>query len=121
MNENESHEMNEAPNDATTPQPVAIPIPDAPTAVPRANKRDHGAITEIIRRELQSRFSDSLSMEQIDDCSDAIAEKVGSPPNNRRIARESRSAVRGVIERSPHSGIWWISYIDAERKRHREK
>lgn len=29
--------------------------------------------------------------------------------------------MRGVFERPPASGIWWISYFDADRKWHREK
>lgn len=28
---------------------------------------------------------------------------------------------RGVWERIPGSGIWWIHYVDAEGKRRREK
>ena len=30
-------------------------------------------------------------------------------------------AIRGIFERPPHSGVWWISYCDGEGKRHREK
>ncbi len=30
-------------------------------------------------------------------------------------------AIRGIFERPPRSGIWWISYCDGEGKRHREK
>lgn len=120
MNENGGHEMHEAPNDMSMPQPVANPIPDEPTAAPRANKQDPGAFTETIRRELRARFSDLLSTEQIADCSHAIAEKFGRAPEKRQT-RKSKSGVRGVFERPPHSGVWWISYRDAERKRHREK
>jgi integrase len=29
--------------------------------------------------------------------------------------------IRGVFEREPDSGIWWIRYTDASGKRHREK
>ena len=28
---------------------------------------------------------------------------------------------RGIFERPKGSGIWWVSYVDAERQRHREK
>ena len=113
--------MPKATNDLTMPQPVAVPIPDALTAAARANKRDYGAVTETIRRELQSRFEGSLSMEQIADCSFALAEKFVRASGEKRSARKSRSAVRGIFERPPDSGIWWISYSDAEHKRHREK
>lgn len=34
---------------------------------------------------------------------------------------KDRSKTRGVFERPPGSGIWWISYFDAERRWHREK
>lgn len=122
MNENGGREMHEEPNELMMPQPApAVPLLCAPKAAPGANKRDHGAVTETIRRELQSRFSGSLSMEQIADCSNALAEKLGRGPVEKRAARKSKSAVRGVFERPSHSGIWWISYRDAERKRHREK
>jgi site-specific recombinase XerD len=30
-------------------------------------------------------------------------------------------AIRGIFERPPQSGVWWISYCDGEGKRHREK
>lgn len=30
-------------------------------------------------------------------------------------------AIRGIFERPPRSGVWWISYCDSEGKRHREK
>lgn len=30
-------------------------------------------------------------------------------------------AIRGIFERPPRSGVWWISYCDGEGKRHREK
>ena len=30
-------------------------------------------------------------------------------------------AIRGIFERPPRSGIWWISYCDGEGRRHREK
>jgi site-specific recombinase XerD len=30
-------------------------------------------------------------------------------------------AIRGIFERPPRGGVWWISYCDAEGKRHREK
>jgi integrase len=92
-----------------------------PTVAPGATKGDYGWVTETIRRELQSRFSDSLSMEQIADCSHALAEKFGRAPGEKRTARKSKWAVRGIFERPPHSGVWWISYHDAEHKRHREK
>jgi site-specific recombinase XerD len=29
--------------------------------------------------------------------------------------------IRGIFERPPRSGVWWISYCDGEGKRHREK
>jgi site-specific recombinase XerD len=29
--------------------------------------------------------------------------------------------IRGIFERPPSSGVWWISYCDGEGKRHREK
>jgi hypothetical protein len=32
-----------------------------------------------------------------------------------------QGAVRGIFERPPASGIWWISYFDAVGKWHREK
>jgi hypothetical protein len=28
---------------------------------------------------------------------------------------------RGVFEKQPGSGVWWICYFDADGKRHREK
>lgn len=121
MNENGVDGMHEAPHDPTRPQPTAIPLAGAPTAAAVACKRDHSVVTETIRRELQSRFSGSLSMEQIADCSYALADKFGRAPDEKRTARKSKSAVRGIFERPPHSGIWWISYSDAEHKRHREK
>jgi integrase len=31
------------------------------------------------------------------------------------------SKIPGIFERPPNSGIWWISYYDADGKRHREK
>lgn len=33
----------------------------------------------------------------------------------------SKSAVRGIFERPPRSGVWWISYRGSDGKRHREK
>jgi integrase len=121
MNENGDYQMPEEQDDLTRPQPTAIPTPDALTETPVANKWNHGAIAENIRRELQSRFPDSLSIEQIADCSHALAEKFGRVPGEKRTTPKSKSAVRGIFERPPHSGVWWISYRDAERKRHREK
>ena len=29
--------------------------------------------------------------------------------------------LRGIYEREPGSGVWWIQYFDAEGRRHREK
>lgn len=44
-----------------------------------------------------------------------------TPEDVWRSARKPKSTVRGIFERPPHSGVWWISYSDAEGKRHREK
>jgi integrase len=121
MNENGCYEMPEAPRGSNEQQPAALPVSGALTAAPGANKRDHGAIAEDIRRELAKRFSGSLLVEQIADCSRALAEKFGRAPGEGRSARKSRSAVRGIFERPPRSGVWWISYQDAGGKRHREK
>lgn len=121
MSENGGYEMSGAPSGSTMPQPAAIPVPGAPTAASGANKPGQGVVTETIRRELQSRFSDSLSMEQIADCSYALAGKLGPAPSENRPARKSKSTVRGIFERPPSSGVWWISYSDAQGKRHREK
>ena len=98
MSENRGYEFPGALNNSMMPQPVAIAVPAASTAAPDANKRDHSAIAEDIRREPVERLADSL-----------------------RPARKSKSPVRGIFERPPHSGVWWISYSDAEGKRHREK
>jgi integrase len=91
------------------------------TAVPNGKKWGHSVILELIRRELLARFSDRLSMEQIAECSHALAGAIASERNPPRPSAGSKRAVRGIFERPPNSGIWWISYCDAEGKRHREK
>jgi integrase len=119
MNENDGHDLPGAPRGLNVPQPVALPFHGAPTAAPGADNVHQGAMAEAIREELTSRFSGSLPMDQIAECSRALAAKVGAPES--RPARKSKSTVRGIFERPPHSGVWWISYCDAEGKRHREK
>ena len=36
-------------------------------------------------------------------------------------SNKSRKKIRGVFEKVPGSGIWWIQYFDAEGRRRREK
>jgi integrase len=72
---------------------TALGVSESPTAAPGANKLGHGA----------------------------IAEKISPSPVEGRAARKSKTAVRGIFERPPRSGVWWISYCDAARTRHREK
>jgi hypothetical protein len=91
--------------------------PVAQKGVSGANKRG-SALVEVIRREMMARFSDRLSMKKIADCSWAVAMTIA--PLNRPPAR-SKSAARGIFQRPPRSGVWWMSYLDAEGRRHREK
>lgn len=37
------------------------------------------------------------------------------------MANERESKPRGVFEKVPGSGIWWIQYFDTEGRRHRER
>jgi site-specific recombinase XerD len=37
------------------------------------------------------------------------------------MSKERESKPRGVFEKKPGSGIWWIQYFDAEGHRHRER
>jgi site-specific recombinase XerD len=121
MNENGNNEGHDGPIDMPSPQPVPVATPGAATATRGANKGEQGAVAETVSQQLQSRFSGSLSMKQIVECSLALAEELGRAPNKMGTTPKSKSEVRGVFERSPRSGVWWISYRDAERKRHREK
>jgi integrase len=107
--------------DAERSGPLRETVSNPHTPAPGAKERHYGAVAETIRRELMARFSGCLSMEQISDCAHALAVTISQGRNSRHLSGGSNRPTRGIFQRPPRSGIYWISYFDAEGKRHREK
>jgi hypothetical protein len=52
---------------------------------------------------------------------DIPRETTGQEREEKEVEKNRMKKHRGVFEKDPGSGVWWIQYFDAEGRRHREK